>query len=653
MAVSVRRWLIGRPLETERAAHEKLPKYLALPVFASDNLSSVAYATGEMMAALLMAGAIAIENYTVGLSVGIVVLLAIVATSYRQTVLAYPGGGGAYVVARDNLGILPAQVAGAALLIDYLLTVAVSVSAGAGAIRSLVLTMTNGQRDMNMVTTALIGVAIITVLNLRGVRESGKVIAIPSYSFIVIILALIGMGLWKSHMGLLGLAHTPDVFYAARPEPHLVHGTWPMGLSLFLVLHAFASGCAALTGVEAISNGVTSFKQPAGRNAAITMIYMAGLLGIMFAGVSFLAVAVKALPETAQGVELTVIAQVGRLVFGEGILFVLLQVLTATILVLAANTAFAGFPSLGALIARDGFLPRQLSNIGDRLVFDRGIMILAVLASALIVAFRADVHYLIPLYAVGVFMSFTLSQAGLVRRWLRLRSSGWMWKVAVNGFGAVLTFIVMIVFAVVKFTSGAWLVVILIPALVLIFLRIHAHYEAMRAQLSVRHLDPAKIRVPKHAVLVLVPSVTQGLLQAMSYARSLAGDVRGLHIETDPDRTPRLRDEWMQFLPDVPLIILESPFRSVQRPLMAYLDEVDREAPNTQTTVILPEFVPNRWWQNLLHGQSGLVLKLALLRRKNVVVTNVRYHLGEESVSFREMLDVQKEFEREEAPVDE
>jgi len=295
------------------------------------------------------------------------------------------------------------------------------------------------------------------------------------------------MGLWQYFTGSLVPAFSVEQFTAARPEEHLVHSTWPQGLSLFLILHAFASGCAALTGVEAISNGVTSFKQPAGRNAAITMIWMAGLLGIMFAGVSFLAVHIRALPETAVGVELTVIAQVGQQVFGNGILFVLLQVLTATILVLAANTAFAGFPSLGALIAKDGFLPRQLANIGDRLVFDRGILILAVLASALIVAFRADVHYLIPLYAVGVFLSFTLSQAGLVRRWLRLRSSGWLWKAVVNGFGAVLTFIVMIVFAIVKFSTGAWLVVILIPTLVLLFLRIHAHYEAMRAQLSIRN----------------------------------------------------------------------------------------------------------------------------------------------------------------------
>lgn len=641
----LRRLLIGRPIATHRAAHEKLPKLLALPVFASDAVSSVAYATGEMMAALLVAGAFAISQYTFGISIGILVLLVIVTTSYRQTVLAYPGGGGAYVVARDNLGILYAQIAGAALLIDYLLTVAVSISSGAAAIRSLVWAMSGGTTEVDTVAVALFGVVAITLLNLRGVRESGKVIAAPVYAFIFLLFALVGMGLWQHFTGTLVLANPTEVFEAAKPRPDALHGTQLVTtVGVFLILHAFASGCAALTGVEAISNGVTSFQQPAGRNAAITMIWMAAIMAISFVGVSYLAVHVQALPETAEGVKLTVVAQIGQSVFGDGVLFAALQIFTALILMLAANTAFAGFPALGAMIARDGFLPRQLSNVGDRLVFDRGILVLAVLAGALIWYKRADVHQLIPLYAVGVFLSFTLSQSGLVRRWLRLRSPGWWWKAAINGFGAVLTLVVTLVFAVVKFTSGAWLVVILLPALVLMFLRIHAHYEYMRAQLSIRDFDPASLVVPKHAVLVLIPSVTKGVLRAMLYARSLAGEVRGIHIETDPERTKRLRDEWMQFLPDVSLVILESPYRSVVEPLLRYLDEVQRERPNTQVTVVVPEFVSNTWWQNLLHGQTGLVLKLALLGRKNVVVTNVRYHLAEEHVSLREMLDVQKDF---------
>ncbi len=650
MPNALRRFLIGRPIATQRAAHEKLPKILALPVFASDAMSSVAYATGEMMAALLIAGylmgPLAISEYTIPLSIGIVALLVIVVTSYRQAVLAYPGGGGAYMVASDNLGPLPAQIVGAALLIDYLLTVSVSISAGSAAIRSLVLTMSDGRVDVNVVLVALVGIGIITLLNLRGVRESGKIIAVPVYLFIITLLTLIGAGLWQHYVGGgLNLANAPEVFEAARPRPETLHGTaMAAGVGVFLLLHAFASGCAALTGIEAISVGVTSFRQPAGRNAAITMVWMALILSVLFLGVSFLAVHVNALPETAEGVKLTVIAQIGRAVFGDGVLFAMLQILTAVFLVLAANTAFAGFPALGAIIAKDGFLPRQLANIGDRLVFDRGIIVLATLAGLLIWYKKADVHQLIPLYAVGVFLSFTIAQAGLVRRWLRLKSPGWWWKASINGFGATLTFIVMLVFAIVKFTSGAWLVVVLIPAMVLVFLRIHAHYEAMRAQLSIRDFDPSTMVVPKHAVLVLIPSVTRGVLRAMLYARSLAGEVRGIHIETDPDRTKRLRDEWVQFLPDVSLVILESPYRSVVDPLLRYLDEVQSERPNTQVTVILPEFVAPHWWQNLLHGQTGLVLKLALLGRKNVVVTNVRYHLAEEHVSLRDMLDVQKEF---------
>lgn len=635
--------LIGQPLATARAAHEKLPKILALPVFASDAVSSVAYGTGEMMAALILANAMAIRDYTFPVSVGIIVLLAIVTISYRQTVLAYPGGGGAYIVARDNLGPLYAQAAGAALMIDYLLTVAVSISAGAAALKSLAWTMLD--RDVNTVVFALAGVVIITVLNLRGVRENGKVIAFPVYAFIFTLFGLIALGMWKYATGTLGIVYGEAEYLAALPKQEAMHGVRMFtGVSLFLLMHAFASGCTALTGIEAISNGVASFKSPSGRNAAITMIWMAGILGFSFLGISYLAVHVNALPETAEGVRLTVVAQVGRAVFGEGVLFALLQILTALILMLAANTAFAGFPALGALIAKDGFLPRQLTNIGDRLVFDRGIMVLAVAAGALIWYKKADVHQLIPLYAVGVFLSFTLAQTGLVRRWLRLRGAGWWYKAAINGFGAVLTFMVMMVFAIVKFTGGAWLVVVLIPAMVLAFLRIHAHYEAMRAQLSIRNLDTSKIAVPKHAVLVLIPSVTRGVLRAMMYARSLAGEVRGIHVETDPSRTKRLREEWMQVYPDVTLVILESPYRSVVDPLLRYLDEVQTERPNTQVTVVIPEFVAPVWWQNLLHGQTGLVLKLALMGRRNVVVTNVRYHLAEEHVSLRDMLDVNTDY---------
>lgn len=645
----LRRWLIGKPLETERAAHEKLPKILALPVFASDAMSSVAYATGEIMAALIAAGTMYF-TYTFPIGIAIAVLLVIVTTSYRQTVLAYPGGGGAYIVARENLGILAATVAGAALLIDYVLTVAVSISAGTAALRSLSLTMLG--QSFPVVWVALFFLAIVTIINLRGVKESGLVFAIPAYAFVLTVITVIGIGLWKHYLGAgIPLAHSLPDFQAAK-TPGALHPVGTVtGLALFaLLLHGFASGCAALTGVEAISNGVTAFRQPSSRNAAITMIWMSAILGVLFLGLSFLAVHVHALPENAvvhgQRIQETVVSQIGRMVTqdlpGGPILYVSLQVLTAVILVIAANTAFADFPRLSALIARDSFLPRQLANVGDRLVFDRGIVALAVLSGLLIAWRKGDVHLLIPLYAVGVFLSFTMSQAGMVKRWWSTRSQGWRWKAAVNGFGSVVTFVVLCVILYVKFLHGAWLVAVLIPALVLLFLRIHAHYEAVRYQLSVRDVEPSSVRVPKHAVVVLVPSVTQGVLNSMAYARSMAGEVRGIHIEIDPERTPRLREEWMRFFPDSVLVILSSPYRSVVHPLMEYLDEVDRETPFTQTTVVLPEFVPHRAWQQMLHGQTGMVLKWALLRRKNVVVTNVRYHLGKETVSLRDMLDVRQ-----------
>jgi amino acid transporter len=652
MATSVRRLLIGRPLESARAAHEKLPPLLALPVFASDALSSVAYATGEIMAALLLAGPLFL-HLTIPISAAIVVLLAIVATSYRQTVLAYPGGGGAYIVARDNLGVIPAQTAGAALLIDYILTVAVSVSSGVAAIESLLATQYHIQ--IPVVLTCIACVVLITMVNLRGVKESGKAFALPTYAFILIVYILCGIGIYHFLHGTLGVAHSDEVFRAALPgkEGHFLQPESLHMVGLFLILHAFASGCTALTGVEAISNGVTAFKSPAAPNAAKTMFWMAVILGTMFLGLSFLAVHVNALPETvfvthANGGGETVMSQVGRAVLGRGrtahFLYFWLQIATALILVLAANTSFADFPRLGALHAHDGFLPKQLTNVGDRLVFDRGIVTLGVLACILIWHFHGDVHNLIPLYAVGVFLSFTLSQAGMVKRWFRLKSPGWQVKAFVNGLGAVVTSVVLVVFGVVKFMGGAWIVVLLIPTLVVIFFRIHAHYASVDEQMADILLDLDDVETPKHAVLVLVPGPTRGALQAVNYARSLTGDCRAIHVEAHPEKTPHLREIWLSHFGAVPLVILEAPFRDVVGPLMAYLDEVQTETPHTQITVVIPEFVARRWWHNLLHGHTGLMLKFAMLARKNVVVTNVRYHLEGEKVSFRNMFDVHDEY---------
>jgi amino acid transporter len=645
MALRLRRFLIGRPIETERASHEKLSNILALPVFASDALSSVAYATGEIMAALLLAGPAALR-YTFVVSLAIVALLAIVATSYRQTVLAYPGGGGAYIVARDNLGILTAQVAGAALMIDYVLTVAVSVSSGVDAVNSLSRVMLG--HGIHVVGVCMAAVGVIMLINLRGVRESGAIFAIPTYAFVIAVYALIGAGLWKLGHGALGMAHPAGAFAAARAAAASTPGIAApmMALGPFLLLHAFASGCAAMTGVEAISNGVTAFKEPSARNAARTMVYMAVLLGTMFAGLAYFAVHTNTLPEIAMGFHgETTMSQMGRTIFGKGGMYLWLQISTALILLLAANTSFADFPRLGALIAHDGFLPKQLTNVGDRLVYDRGILTLGVLAALLIIWRRADVHTLIPLYAVGVFLSFTLSQSGMVLRWRRLRTSGWQWKSFVNGLGAVITCIVLVIIGWVKFIHGAWLVVVLIPILVLLFLRIHAHYASVRDQQALLPTDTLLDDAPsQHAVLVLVPSATRGAIQAVRYARALAGDCRAIHVEVEPERTPHLREQWMHFCGPVPLVVLGSPLRSVVHPLMEYLDEVQRETPYTSVTVVVPEFVAPHWWQNLLHGHTGLLLKLALLGRRNVVVTNVRYHLEDEHVSFREMLDAGRDY---------
>jgi amino acid transporter len=658
---TLKRTIIGLPLPSEQAAHERLAPALALPVFASDALSSVAYATGEIMAALLLVGTSQFR-YTFPIACAIAILLIIVTTSYRQTVTAYPSGGGAYIVSRENLGLLAAQVAGSALMIDYVLTVAVSISAGADAIRSLLLTMltqdvvvragnaaiTLVHRDLNVVTFSLAALLVITILNLRGVRENGKVIAPPVYLFVGTLFLMVVLGVWKlNYHGGLPLAHDAATFAAAQPKDHVPasFGQAVTGLALvWMLLQAFASGCAALTGVEAISNGVTAFKQPAARNAAKTMIWMSSILGVLFLGVSYLAIHVHALPETAAGNEQTVISQIGHAVFGPGVvgrfLYSALQVLTALILVLAANTAFADFPRLTAIIAKDGFLPRQLANVGDRLVFDRGIIALAALAAALIWWKHGSVHQLIPLYAVGVFLSFTMSQSGMVVRWFRLRSPGWAFRAAVNGVGAIVTAVVMSVILAVKFTHGAWLVALLIPLLVLGFLRIHAHYRHVAESTAVEDEEADLVSVAKHTVLLYVPVIGRGVRNAVHYALSMAGDVRAIHIEVDPERTPSIRDAWLKQYPKVTLVILPAKYRSVVEPFSRYLDEVQRETPNTEITVVVPEFVSSKWWHGLLHNQTAMLLKYYLGRRPNVVMTNVRYHIPEEKVGLRDLLNV-------------
>lgn len=636
MAFSVKRFLVGQPLATDRADHERLPKILALPVFSSDAISSVAYATEATMVALMVAGTGSFW-LTPWLTLGIVVLLAIVTTSYRQTVMAYPSGGGSYIVARDNLGELPAQAAGASLLVDYVLTVAVSVASGIAAIVSLVKAYwptSHIDRTEYVVLMCVGCVLFIALMNLRGIRESGALFAIPTYSFIAIMYVLLGVGLYKL-LVLHGIqpAHSQAEFTQARDYSETTHSAIQAlrPLSAFLILHAFASGCTALTGVEAISNGVPAFRDPTSRNAATTMMWMATILGSMFLGLSYLAVHINALPPTAvlagtsTQIGDTVLSQVGIAVLGKGFLFIVLQIATCAILVVAANTSFADFPRLSAIMARDGFLPRQFANIGDKLVYDRGIVVLSILAIILIAVFRGSVDALIPLYAIGVFLSFTLSQAGMVSRWFKRKSPGWQGKAVINGSGAVLTLLVTLIFGVVKFMYGAWVVVVLIPALIAIFFRIHAHYRSVAKQLSLEGYRPQQ--GTRHHVLVLAPDIHRGVIPALQYARTISEDVKALHVSIDPTREKRVRERWPLWSRGMPLTVLASPYRSLLGPIVEYINKLHAMEPRSLVTVVIPVFVPSGWWPKLLHGQAALMLSLRLGLKSGVVVINVPYHI--------------------------
>lgn len=640
MAVSLRRLLIGRPIPTARSVHERLDKWMALPIFASDAVSSCAYATEAILVALVSVPTIGIRALSASLPIaaGIGLLLIIVALSYRQTVLAYPTGGGAYIVGRENLGVMAATIAGAALLIDYILTVSVSVSAGIQAITSAFPPLRE-----SIVLLALMAIAVIALANLRGVRESGFLFALPSYSFMVSVFLTLVWGMLRTQSGA-----APQV-----PAGALSPGDAIRSLGVFAILRAYASGCAALTGIEAISNGVQAFRPPEGRNAAITMLWMAGILLTLFWGITLLAHRFYIIPDITSeghGVGETVLSQITETVWGgkRTLPYLFVQFSTMAILILAANTSFAGFPRLAAILARDRFLPRQFANVGDRLVYNNGIIVLALLSGSLIVLFKGSVHGLLPLYAVGVFLSFTISQAGMVARWFRLRTPGWQRSAIMNGVGAVTTLMVLLVLTIGKFMpasaeplfslpfnlpyvgntirAGAWIVVILIPAIVWMFHKVHSHYRAVAAQLTLNGYQPPP--PPTNTVIVLVPSVNRGIVPALQYAKALGQDARAVHIEIDPEVTPRLREEWETWSQGIPLIILESPYRSLVDPLFRYLDEVQTEREHV-VTVVIPEFVPVKWWHKLLHNQSGLLLKLALLFRKDVVVTNLRYHLRE------------------------
>ncbi|MDA8169834.1 MAG: APC family permease [Nitrospiraceae bacterium] len=601
--MSIKSFLIGSPIETVHEKHERLSKVMGLAVFSSDALSSVAYGTEEILFALVLGGA-ALLNDLVPIAVAIVILVAIVATSYYQTIREYPSGGGAYVVAKDNLGDYPGLIAGSALLIDYVLTVTVSVAAGIAAITSAFPVLLS-----HTVLLCLLSILVITIINLRGVRESGKIFSFPVYLFIGSILLLIGASFLKS-------------FSAPPVQYQELKGTVSNVLPIFIILRAFASGCSTLTGIEAVSNGVRAFKPPEARNAGITLVWMALILGIMTLGIAYFAHYYRILPNENE----TVLSQLARTVFSKGVIYYTIQFATSLVLILAANTSYQDFPRLSSIMAGDRYLPRQLMNRGDKLVFSNGILILGFLSALLIMLFRGETHLLIPLYAVGVFTAFTLSQAGMVRHWIKRGGKGWLRGSVINGAGMVTTAVVLLIIAAEKFSHGAWIVLIAIPCLVLVTRKVHNHYLSVAQQLSMECITDIK-EFGHHSVIVPVSGMQQAVLGAIKYSKALSDDVVAVYVCLDTVETEKMKGKWDKFCMGVPLVILESPYRSVVEPLIDYIDEIRNRYKDGVVTVVLPEFVPSKWWHHLLHNQTALFIKGVLLFKKGVVSTSVPFHL--------------------------
>ena len=612
MITTLKRLMVGQPLETAAQHEQRLTKRIALAVFSSDALSSVAYASEAILGVLIVVGTVALP-LVIPISVAIVVLLLIVGFSYRQTIHAYPSGGGAYIVAHENLGEIPGLIAAASLLIDYVLTVAVSISAGVFAITSLADTWGYPNLANYRVEIALACIVLVTVVNLRGVKESGVIFSVPTYIFIISIIGMLVAGFVQVTAGGWVVA-APKLQAAVQPAETV---------GLFLLLRAFAAGCTALTGVEAISNGVPAFTQPESRNAAATLLWMIAILGTMFLGISVLAHFYGMVPRE----DVSVVSQLASQIVGTGPAFFIIQVATALILVLAANTSYADFPRLSSLLSRDRFLPRQFSSRGDRLVFSNGVVALGGFSALLVILFNAREQAMLPLYAIGVFISFTLSQLGMVRHWQRVREPGWQRSIAINGIGAVLTAVVLIVIVVTKFTHGAWAVLVLMPILVLMFRAIHYHYKEVARQLSLEQMDHVE-PVKRNTAVVLISGIHRGVIPALEFAKSLAHDnVTALYVNLDDEQTAKVQRKWRQWGCGVPLNVLESPYRSLVRPILRYVDELDEQYQDDVLSVILPEFIPSKWWQHLLHNQTALAIKGALLFRKGVVVISVPYHL--------------------------
>ena len=603
---TLKRLLVGKPIPSHLAHHERLSRVTGLAVLSSDALSSVAYATDFIIATLMAAGTVAL-GYALPIAFVIAALLAIVAFSYRQTIHAYPTGGGAYRVAKENIAENAGLTAAASLLVDYTLTVSVSISAGVLAITSAFPSL-----DESRVPLCLMFLALLTVGNLRGIKESGRIFAIPTYFFVVCIFILIAVGLYRYAYG------TVSPLVVPRPA-----NASTRAISMLLLLTAFANGCTAMTGVEAVSDGVPAFRPPESKNAAATLITMAVLAITMFLGITFLAHAYQVMPsEKESGV-----SQLGRAIFGSGtVIYYLVQAATTLILVLAANTAYADFPRLASIVSRDRFLPRQFMNQGDRLAFSNGILVLSAFAAVLIVTFRGDTHALLPLYMIGVFVSFTLSQAGMVIHWKRTQTPGWKTSALINGFGAIVTGIVLVIVAITKTLEGAWIVLVLIPIIIAVFKATRGHYDHVSSQLTLRNYTP-QARV-HNTVLIPIGGMQRAVVEALRYAETLSDDVRAVYVDVDPTATDHIKRQWQVWGGRVKLIVLDSPYRSVMEPLLEYIEQVEKDREDDYVTVILPEFVPARWWQHLLHNQRALLIKGALLFRPNTVVTSVPFHLA-------------------------
>jgi amino acid transporter len=622
--VSWRNWLIGRPLPTAEAPHQRIGKAVGLAVFGADALSSIAYAPQETLVILALAGVEALR-YAFPISLIITALLVIVSSSYVQTIRAYPSGGGAYTVVKENLGEPTALVAGAALLMDYILLAAVTVAAGVAQIVSAFPDLFPFRVWLSV---GLLG--LIAVANLRGVKESGNIFALPTYFFLGMTMLMVVVGFVRYLSGTLGVVTNPPPLETLHTEP----------LTLFLLLRAFSNGTTALTGVEVIANGVKSFKEPRTHNAVVTMIWMSTILAVLFLGVVYLLGEIGAVPSEFE----TVISQLARTVFGNrGLLYLGTIIATTIILILATNTAFAGFPSLSAIIAEDGYLPRQLTYRGSRLVFSRGIMTLTAIASLLIIVFNASVTALIPLWAVGVFLSFTLSQAGMARHWWDNRhptgrqltekekrypyDPSWRWKLAINGLGAITTAIVTLIFAITKFVDGAWIIVFLLPVMVISFYAVHRHYAVLAQELSLEHYgEPPPQK--RHRVIMPVSAIHHGTLEALDYALSLSRDVTVVHISIDPEQTEKVRQKWSWWGKGVRLVVIDSPYRTFLEPFLEYVNEITTVLqPNERLTIVVPQFIPKRWWHNLLHTQTAFWLRFMLLNKRGVIITEVPYQV--------------------------